>query len=130
MKKSIVFALLSLALMGLSACKRNYEEFKFKGKVVGAEMCSSRIIGYIIDFEKPEGYGDTITINGTRYQNAIMGYQATRRLKDGETIYGVAYAYKDFAALNCLIVYNNNLPEVSLISVDEDENIFDEKTLR
>ena len=114
-----------LALITLStACKRDYEEFYFVGRVVGAELCSARTMGYMIEVEKPAGIGDTITVPAGVMRNAVMAYRSPRKLVKDQRIYGVGYLTEDFAALNCLGMYYYTLPEMILLSVDEDSNVF------
>jgi len=115
------------AVLAFSGCKTDYEEFYFKGTVITGEMCSSMMVGYLMELEQPAGVGDTITYDGTFYKNAVMAYRAPRPLKKNETVIGVAYKYKDFAALNCLLVPLFNLPELSIISVDEDPSVLEKR---
>lgn len=126
MKKIPSIIVCLATVLAFSGCKTDYEEFYFKGTVIYGEMCSSMMVGYLMEIEKPSGVGDTITYNGTFYKNAVMAYRAPRPLKKDETVIGVAYKYKDFAALNCLLVPLYTLPELSIISVDEDPSVLGE----
>ena len=112
--------LIVLTLMATS-CK-DYEEFKFVGKVVGAEMCTSNVVGYVLDLTYPDTLGGTITIGGVTYTHAVMAYRSARALMKDETVYGVGYLTESFSALNCFGLIDNDLPEMILISVDEDSN--------
>ncbi len=126
MKKTLILAILSLLLF--SSCK-DYEEFRFVGKVVGAEMCTSTVVGYVIDLSLPDTLGGTITIGGTTYNHAVMAYRASRALKKDEVVFGVGYLTESFSALNCFGLIDNNLPEMILVSVDEDSNDYNKKCL-
>ncbi len=117
MKKTLI---LSLSFLFFIACNRDVDEFRFKGKVVGAEMCTSSLMGYVIDISYPDSLGGSIMIDGTTYNHAVMAYRSSRLLKKDEVVYGVAYFTKSFAALNCLGLINSDLPEIVLLSVDED----------
>lgn len=123
--KRLSTLLLTLVTLLSVSCKRDYEEFYFKGHIIDAKECSSTQIGYLMVIDKPEGVGDTITYRGKLYENAVMAYQASRRLKADETIYGVAYFYKNFATYNCVGLYYYTLPEISLISVDEAPSVIE-----
>lgn len=104
----------------LGACNRDIEEFRFDGVVVGAELCSSSQTGYVIEMIDPDDLGGNINIGGTEYNHAVMAYRSPSRLYKNDTIHGVAYKTKSFAALNCMGLINNDLPEIILLSVDED----------
>lgn len=124
-RKIIGMTAFFVALAALGGCKRNYEEFYFKGTAVSMINCSSRMMGYVIEVEKPEGVGDTVTIGGVHYKNAVLAYRAPRIIKQEETIYGVAYVHRDFGALNCVVVPLFTLPEWGLISVDEKPEVIE-----
>ena len=120
-KSPLRSVLLLLAVLLLAtACKRDYDEFYFVGRVVGAELCSATTMGYLVEVEKPLAIGDTITVQSGTLSNAVMAYRAPRKLVKDERIFGVGYLTKDFAALNCIGIYNYNLPEMIILSVDED----------
>lgn len=121
-KRAIGLMLCVVAL--LASCKRNYEEIYVKGRVVGAEMCSSNRLGYLMEMEYPAEIGDTITTYYGHFNNAVMAYEAPRRLEKDEVVYGVAYVTRDYAALHCVGLYNYTLPEIVLLSADEDSTIF------
>ena len=116
----ITSSILVAAALALGSCGKTYEEFYFTGHCVGAEICSSHTMGYLIEVDYPKDLGDTITAYGKKYKNAIMGYRSPKMLKDGEVIYGVGYLQEGFAALNCMGIYYYSIPEVVLLSVDED----------
>lgn len=126
MKKIAASLLFLFVIVSITSCKRNYEEFYFKGKVVDGQFCAATQMAYMIEVEYPEGIGDTITLNGVHYKNAVMGYRPPRLLKADETVYGVAYFYKDYAAYNCMFIFYDNLPEMFLLSVDEDPSVVGE----
>lgn len=118
LRKVAVTLLASLALLS-TACNGDIDEFKFKGFVVGADLCSSSQIGYIINITTPDDLGKQDTIGGIRYDHLVMGYRASRILHQGDTIDGVAYFTKSYAKLNCFGNIDHGLPEVILLSVDE-----------
>ena len=118
--------LIALTLLAcLCGCDRKYEEFYFKGTVLSVEMCNSTGMGYLMEIESPAGLGDTVTHNGKLYRNAVMAYRAPRPIMKGETVVGVAYRHRDFAAYNCLVPPLHTLPELGLISVDEDPSVIE-----
>lgn len=118
--KRIIPIVLVLMLAFSSSCGKRYEEFYFIGRPVSAELCSATQMSYLFVIDYPEGLGDTVTCNGEFYRNAVMAYRSPRPLTDGETVYGVAYPREDYAALNCLGLFYYNLPEIVLLSVDEE----------
>ena len=103
----------------LAACNRDIEEFRFTGLVVGAEMCSSTQIGYIIDIMTPDSLGKEATVGGKKYEHIVLGYRASRILYQGDTVNAVGYFSNGYAALNCINDISHDLPEVILLSVDE-----------
>ncbi len=120
---TLAIALVAVATIMTTSCKKEYEEFYFKGTVIGGELCGSPESpqGYMMVIEKPTDIGDTITYMGRFYENVIMGYgKNTRSLTDGEVVYGVAYIFKNYAAMNCSGVFQYKLPEMVMLSVDED----------
>ena len=119
MKKSI-FTILTLTTILLVACNRDIEEFRFTGKVVGGELCSNSQVAYILDIISPDSIGGEYTNSSGNYKNAVIAYRSSRILSQNDTIYGIAYMTKNYAALNCFGVIDNNLPEVILLSVDEE----------
>lgn len=82
-------------------------------------MCTSSQIGYAIAIVTPDSIGATFNTSVGKYENVVMAYKASRILQRGDTIYGVAYLTKSYAALNCYGVNDNGLPEVILLSVDD-----------
>lgn len=121
-KNIISFFVLFLISVLLGACNRDIEEFRFVGKVVDAKMCNSSMYGYVIDIMSPDSIGGEITTGGGTYHHAVMAYRASRALMKDEVVYGVAYFTKSYSALNCLGLINSDLPEVILLSVDEDSS--------
>ena len=131
MKRKKCFFLCGLvgSMLLLASCGNGDDEFRFVGKVVGAELCNSAVTGYIIDVQSPDSIGGTVTVGGIEYRNALMGYKSPRPLKADEKVFGVAYMTKSYAALNCLGLVNNGLPEMILLSVDEDSTDFQTKRM-
>lgn len=106
--------------MTAASCNSDVDEFKFTGRVVGARMCSSSQLGYIIDIITPDSIGKSVTIDGIQYKNAVIGYRASRMLYSDDTIVAVGYVTKSYSNLNCMGDISLGLPEVVLLSVDED----------
>lgn len=125
MKHKIIISSLILSFFAFSGCKKNYEEFYFSGKVVGAQICSSTQLSYMIDITYPEGLGDTITTSYGKFQHAVMAYHPPRRMTENEVVYGVAYRTKDWGKLNCVGLFNYTLPEIVLLGVDEDPSVIE-----
>ena len=129
-RKIFVFSaiLLAAVAMVITSCKKENEEFYFKATVVGAELCGSvqNPNGYLLKMEIPNNIGDTITLDVLQ-ENVVRAFgKNIRPLHDGETIYGVAYEHKNYAALNCNVVSDRKLPEYVIISVDEDPSVVNE----
>ena len=108
------------ALLLLSSCNRDVDEFKFKGYVVGGGACSASQVYYVIDILSPDSLGDDFTFGGFQYHHAVTAYKASRQLYQGDTIYGVAYFTKSYAELNCIGISDTKLPEIILLSTDEE----------
>ena len=107
----------------LHGCKRNYEEFYFKATVAEAGLCSALQTMYILDVVGPKNIGDTLQLSPSfRVENGLFAYRSPRLLSIGETVYGVAYLTEGYAALNCIGLTTYKLPEMVLLSVDEDSN--------
>ncbi|MCR4815832.1 MAG: hypothetical protein K5842_01440 [Bacteroidales bacterium] len=115
-KTIILLSLLSMILLG--ACNRDIEEFRFTGRVVGSQLCSSSQIGYAIDIVTPDSVGQSVNISGTQYRNAVMAYKAPRILHMDDTVNGVAYFTKSYAELNCFGISEFDLPEMIILSLD------------
>lgn len=130
-RKVFVFSAILLAALAMviTSCKKENEEFYFKATVVGAELCGSTQspYGYLLKMQIPDNIGDTITIGTTLEEKVVRAFgKNIRALHDGETIYGVAYEHKNYAALNCNIISDKKLPEYVIISVDEDPSVVNE----
>ena len=119
MKKKIITLLVTTTVL-LAACNRDIEEFRFTGKVVGGELCSTSQVAYIIDIISPDSIGAAYTNTSGSYNNCVIAYRSSRILYQGDTIYGIAYFTKNYSALNCFGIIDNNLPEMILLSVDEE----------
>ena len=116
MRKIFIFVALALVSM---PCNRDVDEFKFSAVVVGAKICSSSQVAYIINVTSPQNIGVHYTGSNGEYDNAVIAYRASRILKAGDTIYGVAYMTESYAALNCFGIIEKDMPEVILLSDDE-----------
>jgi hypothetical protein len=121
-RKTLLISLLAIVgcCVCLSGCKKHYEEFYFKGLVRYGGMCAATSPSYMIQIIAPDSIGDTVTLNGTLYHNCVMAYQSPDLIRGTDTIYGVGYITHDYAALHCSLIFFPNLPEMGLLSVDED----------
>ncbi|MDY5968962.1 MAG: hypothetical protein SPJ13_02960 [Bacteroidales bacterium] len=115
-------AIAALLLMA-TACKKHYDEFYFKGVVVYPSLCGATSTSYLMEILSPTGVGDTMTFNGTFLHNAVMAYMSPKVLRVNDTLYGVAYPTEDYAVLHCNILLFPDLPEIGLLSVDEDPSV-------
>ena len=113
----------AVTLLCATACKKGYDEFYFKGVVVYPSLCGATSTSYLMEVAEPAGVGDTMTLDGKPLRNAVMAYRSPKLLKPGDTIYGVAYPTHDYAVLNCQIHIFPELPEIGLLSVDEDPGV-------
>lgn len=116
MRKTLIFIAITLVSL---ACNRDIDEFKFSAVVVGAKICSSTQVAYIINVISPKEIGVAYSGSTGEYDNAVIAYRASRILKAGDTIYGVAYITESYAALNCFGIIEKDMPEVILLSDDE-----------
>lgn len=121
-KNRLLIALLAVtaASVCFCGCKKSYEEFYFKGIMRYGGWCTANAPSYLIEVIAPAGIGDTATLGGTLYHNCLMAYQSPDLIKGSDTVYGVAYLVHDYAALHCNLVFFPNVPEMGLLSVDED----------
>ncbi len=120
-KRRLLSTLLVLtSTLMLGSCFHDYDEFYFVGNVIGSDLCQATSPMYLIEIEKPEGIGDTITVYGELHHNVVMGYRTPKLIRNDQKVYGVAYFTKDFAPYNCYMDFSLDLPEVILVSVDED----------
>ena len=103
----------------LAACNNDIEEFRFTGRVVDGWMCSASQMGYIIDIQSSDELGTEYTKEGQTYSHAVIGYKAPKRLYQDDTVSGVAYMTKSYAALNCLGIIDEDLPEMIILSIDK-----------
>lgn len=103
----------------LASCNSDIDEFKFTGRVVGADMCSSSQIGYIVDIISPDGLGEEYTLGGTKYSHTVMAYRASRILQQGDTFSAVGYFTESYAALNCYGNIDRGLPELIILGLDD-----------
>lgn len=113
-------------LLTATACKKHYDEFYFKGVVVYPSLCGATSTSYLMEIVSPLGIGDTMTFEDAFLHNAVMAFASPKLLKPGDTIYGVAYPTKDYAVLHCSILVFSNLPEIGLLSVDEDPSVVED----
>ncbi len=118
-----ILPFVALSITTLTGCFGDYDEYYFKGKVLGGDMCTGSRPMYLIEVDKPQGVGDTLTVDGVLHHNVVMGHRSSRMLKSGETVYGVAYNTADYAAFNCFMIFDYQIPEVVLVSVNEDSTI-------
>lgn len=120
-KQYTTLALLLAAFLTTS-CFHDYDEFYFVGKIIGSDLCQATSPMYLIEVESPQGIGDTLTVYGELHHNVVMGYRSPRLIRNDEKVYGVAYQTEDYASYNCYMDFSLNLPELVLISVDEDSS--------
>ena len=122
--KIIAFSLLVVgvaivfAVAVFSSCKKDYEEVKFSGKVVGMLICNTRTWGYVIELSSPSNYGEAIVYEDMELHNAVVGYESPKQLKDSQEISGVCYKTKDYGKINCSLVYKDDIPEVIILDID------------
>ena len=76
-KASAIILFISVMTL-LCSCNSGIDEFKFKGYVVGAEMCTSSQIGYAIAIVTPDSIGATFNTSVGKYENVVMAYKASR----------------------------------------------------
>ena len=125
--KPIKIIALSLFVIGVaiiftvavfSSCKKDYEEVKFSGRVVGALICNTKTMGYIIELSSPANFGDAVVFDNRDLHNAVVGYESPKRLKDSAMVSGVFYKTKDYGKINCPIVYKDDIQEVIILDID------------
>jgi len=101
-----------------SSCKKDYEEVKFSGKVVGALICNTKTWGYVIELTSPANYGDEIVYEDMELHNAVVGYESPKQLRGSQDVSGVCYKTKDYGKINCSLVYKDDIPEVIILDID------------
>ena len=82
-KVCLKFALLALAVVGMfsvSSCEKGEEDVnnakstEFKGEIIGSEICTNEIVGFLIDVYNPNNIGDSLLENGIQYTNVVKTY--------------------------------------------------------
>ena len=106
------------AVAVFSSCKKDYEEVKFSGTVVGCLICNTKTWGYIIDLDSPSGYGDAVEFDGQQLKNAVVAYESPKQLRDSSSVSGVCYKTKDYGKINCQLIYKDDMPEVIILDID------------
>ena len=101
-----------------SSCKKDYDEVKFSGRVVGALICNTKTMGYIIEISSPSDYGDAVVFDGRDLHNAVVAYESPKQLRDSALVSGVCYKTKDYGKINCPIIYKDDIPEVIILDID------------
>lgn len=111
---------LPLLVLLASGCNSDIEEFRFKGTAVDGFTCGSTDVSYVIALSEPDSLGDTVTIGGTLYKNAVRAYNSPRQLHRGQEVSGVAYQKKDYALYHCnILLLYEHLPEMVVLSVEK-----------
>ena len=125
--KPLIIIAISLFVVGIAiifavavftSCKKDYEEVKFSGKVVGMLICNTKTWGYIIELSSPANYGNEIVYEDMELHNAVVGYESPKQLKDSQEISGVCYKTKDYGKINCSLVYKDDIQEVIILDID------------
>lgn len=125
--KPLIIIVLSLFIVGLAivfsvavftSCKKDYEEVRFSGIVVGALICNTKTMGYIIELTSPTSFGDEVDFEGLDLHNAVVAYESPVKLRDSMQVSGVFYKTKDYGKINCPIIYKDNIQEVIVLDID------------
>lgn len=128
--KPLKIIALSLFVIGLalifavavfSSCKKDYEEVRFSGKVVGCTMCNTKTMGYIIELSSPDNFGKDLDYEDHLYHNAVVAYESPKQLRDEQSVSGVMYKTEGYGAINCTMLYDynsNNVQEVIILDID------------
>ncbi len=117
----VVGVAIIFAVAVFSSCKKDYEEVRFTGQVVGCTLCNTRTMGYLIELSSPENFGKEMEYNGNTFHNAVVAYESPKQLKDQQTVSGVFYKTSGYALINCSMLYDynsNDFQEVILLSID------------
>lgn len=117
-----LWGMMAVVALSLASCRKSYEEFYFKGIVRSMGICTATSPSYLIEIVSPDEIGDTVTIGGRFYSNCVMGYQSPTLLEK-DTVWGVGYITKDFALLHCSMKPFLGLPEMCILSGDEDPSV-------
>lgn len=110
---------MTVSSLALFSCGQDKDDFYFKGRIVAGNHCGYEIT-YLIEMELPKTGGDTITIDGRHVENAIVAHRAPVMHKIGDVVYGVARPVTDYAATHCGRIFYDRMPEMLLISTEED----------
>ena len=104
-----------------TSCKKDYEEVRFEGTVVGCTLCNTKTMGYIIELSSPSGFGREMVYENNTYLNAVVAYESPKQLKDQQKVSGVMYKTSGYGTINCTMLYDynsNNLQEVIILDID------------
>lgn len=113
----IVLPLVVLLAWG---CNSDIEEFRFRGTAVDGFTCGSTDVSYVIALSEPDSVGDTVTIGGKVYENAVRAYNSPRQLHRGQEVSGVAYRKEGYAQYHCnILLLYDHLPEMVVLSIEK-----------
>ena len=82
--KFLLLALAAVGMLSISSCEKEKEDVnntkstEFKGEIIGSEICTNEIVGFLIDVYNPNNIGDSLLENGIQYTNVVKTYSISQ----------------------------------------------------
>ena len=74
-------AVATAGMLSISSCEKevnNAKSAEFKGEIIGSEICTNEIVGFLIDVYNPNNIGDSLLENGIQYTNVVKTYSISQ----------------------------------------------------
>jgi len=89
LKKFTLMAVATAGMLSISSCEKevnnakskevnNAKSAEFKGEIIGSEICTNEIVGFLIDVYNPNDIGDSLLENGIQYTNVVKTYSISQ----------------------------------------------------
>ena len=79
--KFTLMAVAAAGMLSISSCEKevnNAKSAEFKGEIIGSEICTNEIVGFLIDVYNPNDIGDSLLENGIQYTNVVKTYSISQ----------------------------------------------------
>ena len=124
--KFTLMAVAAAGMLSISSCEKevnnakskevnNAKSAEFKGEIIGSEICTNEIVGFLIDVYNPNDIGDSLLENGIQYTNVVKTYSISQdSVTVGDVISGTFEILPDsLQSRVCLSMHQiYNVPEI------------------
>ena len=119
--KTALLALAAVGMLSISSCEKEKEDVnnskstEFNGEIIGSEICTNEIVGFLIDVYNPNNIGDSLLENGIQYTNVVKTYSISQDSATvGDVISGTFEILPDsLQSRVCLSMHQiYNVPEI------------------